>query len=184
MSRENSISQSKIGHSFSTSFVLNRFYCCSYSFFGIQSIQEIRVSQYRRFIFTSCFRNIYVFKYIFYFNTKMIGKTPISLVTGRNSHYSSSSVTSQYIISNPNLYFISRERVNCKSTCVYTSNVFYISLSVTFCFQTSLVNVIFNSLFLICSCNFCYQFVLWCKHHKIHTKNSIRSCCKNFNLFI
>ena len=161
LAAKNGIPQAVIYFSFSNTLCFNcgnGFFNCH---FGFQTIQKIRICYNGILFCVSCFRNRNSCKNIFDFQVEMFCEIKIALVSTRNRHYSSRSVGSQNIITNPNLNFFTIKRMNCKRAGKLSGNIFHIRLAVAFRFYGSIFFVFSNSISKLGSCNFIHQRMFW-----------------------
>ena len=114
----------------------------------------------------------------------MFCKIVITLVSAWYCHYGSCTIASQYIISNPYLYGFFSKRMFCIGSRKHSRNGFNICHTVAFTTLSCCCNIGVNLLFLLWSCNFCNQFMLWRQRHKACSKNGIWSCGEDFYLSI
>ena len=169
------------------------FFSCSDSFFNSLAIQyKIAIRSYsslRRIANDTFFSVEAFFCYIATFyqrydrQVEMTSESVVAAIVCRHSHDGSCTISSQYIIANPDRNCIAGKRIDTIASAEYTC---YTTVGNTFALCTFLgtLQVSLNFSFLSFGSKLCHQFAFGSQNHESNTEHCIGTSCKYSEFYI
>ena len=155
----------------------------SFSIHAIHAVQECRIHHFPRFGIVAFDRYIAAFYHLYNREIKVFCKRIISAVVSGYRHYSTSSVTSQYIITDPDRHMCSSYWMKCIGTSKTPTDGFRIRHSITFTARCSFFFVGCHGLAPLGCGHFAYKLMFRSKCYECGAKYRIWSGREYLYLF-